>query len=89
MGFRAATEGERNSLKGLDDFDLKAKARIWPCLSYMRRVRSNAVRVWDLWFTLDGFRMVVWGSGFRVSGVQEYLAHKKQSPPRTLQKETA
>ena len=78
MGVRAATKGERHNLKGLDDFDQKAKARF---LSNMCHICSKAVRVWDFWLTLDGFRIVDWGSGFRVSGVQGYLAHKKRPPP--------
>ena len=33
-----------NNLKGLNDFHLKAKARIWPRLSYMCHIRSTAER---------------------------------------------
>ena len=34
-----------NNLKGLKDFCLKAKARIWPCLSYVCHIRARAVLV--------------------------------------------
>jgi len=38
----AAAEPRGNHLKGLQDFFLKGKARIWAWLSHMRRIRSTA-----------------------------------------------
>ena len=39
-----ASERRRNNLKGFQEFDLKAKARIWPRQSDMCRIRSTAVQ---------------------------------------------
>ena len=36
-----ASERRGNSLKQVEDFDLKVKARIWPWLSYMSDIRST------------------------------------------------
>jgi hypothetical protein len=38
----AASEQRENTLKGFKDFNLKAKAGIWPWLSYMCHIRYSA-----------------------------------------------
>ena len=38
-------ERRGNDLKGLNDFYLQTKARIWPILSYLCHIRWEAVRV--------------------------------------------
>jgi len=38
----SASDQRRNKSKGLKDFNLKAKARIWPYLSYVSHIRSIA-----------------------------------------------
>ena len=40
---RATPEGSGNTKKYVKDFYLKAKARTWPCQSYMCHVRLTAV----------------------------------------------
>ena len=42
MGAMPASECRGDNFQRLSEFELKAKAWIWPCLSCMRRVRSTA-----------------------------------------------
>ena len=37
-----------NNYKGFKDFELKAEARIWPCLSYVRHILSTAEKLEEL-----------------------------------------
>jgi len=41
-----AAERSGKNLTRLQDFDLKAKARLWPGLSYLCHIRSEAARTW-------------------------------------------
>ena len=41
-GWGSDCERRGNTLEGYNDFSLKSKARIWPCLSYMCHIRSIA-----------------------------------------------